>query len=253
MNPALSDESLNNLYSQDYYSGDSDYSYIDERKNEHFNAIVWDARIKKISRYVASGNFLDIGSSFGGFLNRARRFFKPHGIEISKISAHYTERERNISVHNGTIYDHPYEESFFSVITMIEVIEHLKKPSLVLAECAKLLKAGGLLVIQTANMSGKQATTEGKDYDYYMPGHLSYFSIDNLSEALKKAEFDFIKVYRPLEFGLIPKLKKSRGSFSKITDYFAWFRISWYHFKSLIHFKNWSLTSSMVIYAVKKK
>ena len=69
--------------------------------------------------------------------------------------------------------------------------------------------------------------------------------------ALKGCGFDSIIVFQPVEFGLLPKLKKSRGSFLSPWDYRAWARIAAYHWLSKIHFGDFALTSSMVIYARK--
>ena len=100
-------------------------------------------------------------------------------------------------------------------------------------------------------MDGVQAKSEKDDYHYFMPGHLSYFTKKNLTNLLKEVGFSKVKVYRPVEFGLLPKLLKSKQHFKKKRDYLKWFRISYYHYKSMIHFGDFSLTSSMVIYATK--
>jgi hypothetical protein len=100
-------------------------------------------------------------------------------------------------------------------------------------------------------MEGLQAKFYKDKYAYYMPGHLSYFSKRNLVQILNQTGFSGIEVFHPVEFGLMPKLKKSSHSFKSITDYKAWIRISLYHFLSKIHYGNFALTSSMVVYAIK--
>jgi len=157
-----------------------------------------------------------------------------------------------VSPHLWGLSTHPFQESFFSAITMIELIEHLKDPKSVIETCYKLLKPNGLLVIQTANMEGLQAKRLKDKYNYFLPGHLSYFSKRNLTMLLKEVGFDYVKVYHPVEFGLLPKIRKSVASFKKFTDYFYIIKIIWYHIKSKIAVGNFCLTSSMVVYAVKK-
>ncbi len=250
-NPRFCEDIIDSFYSEDYFKGNADYSYVDERDIKKFASYVWDKRIKIIRKYVKNGNFLDIGSSFGGLLESAEPFFEPYGIELSPYAGGYSQKKFGKNIHIGKPDDHPFEHNFFSVITMIELIEHLPSPVEVLEECFCLLKKDGLLVIQTANMDGRQAINDGKDYAYFMPGHLSYFSKRNLTDLLHKTGFSKVKVYQPVEFGLLPKLLKSRGSFKSLGDYRQWLRISYYHAKSLVHFRNFALTSSMVIYAVK--
>lgn len=251
MNPALDDKTVRSLYSEEYFKGGADYSYIDERKIKEYSAYVWDKRVKVINRYIKNGNFLDIGCSFGGLLESASEFYTPYGIEASEYAYSHASSTFGSQIHHGTIENHPFEKNFFSVITMIELIEHLENPLFAIKECFRLLRDDGLLVIQTANMAGQQAKKLGKDYEYFMPGHLSYFTKSNLTQSLRSAGFRKIKVFYPVEFGLIPKLMKSRGSFKTVSDYKAWLRISSYHLKSKIHAGNFAMTSSMVIYAFK--
>ena len=100
-------------------------------------------------------------------------------------------------------------------------------------------------------MNAVQAKMFKERYAYFMPGHLSYFTRENICGVLRKAGFKKIKVYQPVEFGLLPKLLKSRYDFNSLLDYYRWIRIAFYHFISKIRFNNFAATSSMVIYAVK--
>ena len=251
MNPVFKDSIIKNFYSEDYYSGNANYSYQDERELKKYASFVWEKRIRKIHRYVKEGNILDIGSAFGGLLESAKKYYIPYGIDISEYAGNYVKKIPGCTIHIGTIDDHPFQDNFFSVITMIELIEHTKDPVSVINKCFKILKKNGVMVIQTANMDGLQAKVLRDEYSNYMPGHLSYFTNTNLSDLLKKTGFKKIKTFYPVEFGLLPKLKKSRYNFKSLYDYKGWIRIILYHMISKIHFRNFSMTSSMVIYAFK--
>ena len=100
-------------------------------------------------------------------------------------------------------------------------------------------------------MDGWQAQKAKERYHYFLPGHLSYFSAQNLSHTLYTIGFSKVKIYYPVDFGLLPKLRKSRGDFSTLKDYVKWFTIALYHLKSKIKWKGQPLTSSMVVYAFK--
>ena len=251
MNPQLNKNVLSNMYGKKYFTGDAEYSYHDERNSKKYSSYVWNKRINHIKKFIPCGHFLDVGSSFGGFLRSAAKDYTPYGIEISDYAANYSKKELGKNIHAGTLDSHPFKHNFFSVITMIELIEHLPDPVYAIEECFRLLSKKGLLVIQTANMNGMQAKILKDRYAYYMPGHLSYFSMSNLIMLLKKCGFIKIKIYYPVEFGLIPKLKKSRQNFNSILDYRKWLRISIYHFMSKFHAGKFAITSSMVIYAFK--
>ncbi len=251
MNPRFSDETIKSFYSRSYFDGNAEYAYHDERKKERFALHVWEARLKVIRRYIRAGNFLDVGCAFGGFLSAASRYFEPAGIEPSEYAGSYAKKKLGPRIHIGTLHDHFFPHDNFLVITMIEVVEHLADPAFAVKECHRLLQKGGLLVIQTANMDGLQAKIFGDNYAYYMPGHLSYFPKRTLLRLLTNAGFSRIKVFHPVEFGLLPKLKKSRGDFHSILEYRKWLRIAGYHYLSKLHFGNIWATSSMVVYAFK--
>lgn len=251
MNPLFTDKVIKEFYSEEYFKGRADYSYIDEREIKKYSQFVWNRRIEVIRKYAKNGNFLDVGCSFGGLLESASKYYTPYGIEMSEYAYSHSRGIFGDNIHHGTLSNHKFTGSFFSAITMIELIEHLADPVSAVNECFKLLRPGGVLVVQTANMNGKQAKDLGGNYEYFMPGHLSYFTAENLTMLLKAAGFRKITIYYPVEFGLIPKLLKSRGSFKKLSDYSSWWRISSYHIKSKIHFGNFAMTSSMVVYAVK--
>jgi 2-polyprenyl-3-methyl-5-hydroxy-6-metoxy-1,4-benzoquinol methylase len=251
MNPRLTNAVSGDIYDENYYSGKAEYSYYDERQAEKDARHVWDKRVKVIHRYINTGNILDVGSSFGGFLRSAAKYYRPHGIEISGYAGSYSKSATGFTIHAGTLEDHPFGEGYFSAITMIELLEHLSDPAGALRECYRLLSDGGLLLVQTANMDGIQAKIRGDNYAYFMPGHLSYFTRKNLLMVLRQCGFKKIKVFYPVEFGLLPKLLKSKHTFTSPWDYRRWLRIAAYHLISKIHFRNFAATSSMVIYAFK--
>ncbi len=257
-NPRFSDAEINDFYKEEYYTGSADFSYIDERVNFKHSSYVWDKRIKKLKKYLKtepnnSPRFLDIGCSFGGLLQRAQNFgFEPYGIDISDYSVTYAREKLGLNnVVCGEFNPDMYTENFFDIITMVEVIEHVKNPEKIIKGIYKVLKPGGIVLLQTANMDGVQAKKGGSEYHYFLPGHLFYFSKTTLLEYLKKAGFSDSKVFHGVDFGLLPKLRKSTGSFKNWYDYFKWLRISYYHLKSQVHLGNFALTSSMVIYGFK--
>ena len=256
--PRFSDEEIQSFYSEDYYKGKADYKYIDERENIKGSAYVWKKRLKKILKNLKHKDgknlkILDIGCSFGGFINEAKKMdFDVYGLDVSEYSVNYARNELGLNnVKAGELSKGMYDENFFDVITMVEVIEHVKNPREILTEIYRILKPGGIVLLQTANMDGKQAKVAGKDYHYFLPGHLFYFSVNTLTNYLKTIGFSKSKVFHGVDFGLLPKLKKSRLTFKHWHEYRKWVRISFYHLLSQIHVKDFAMTSSMVIYGFK--
>jgi 2-polyprenyl-3-methyl-5-hydroxy-6-metoxy-1,4-benzoquinol methylase len=256
--PRFSDETLESFYSEGYYTGKNSYTYVDERENFKGSSYVWNKRLKKISSFMGfdtknKKKFLDIGCSFGGFIKCAEDAgFDAYGLDVSEFASTYAREKLGLkNVLCGNFTKGIYDDDFFDVITMIEVIEHVKNPKETIDEAYKILKPGGLFILQTANMDGHQAKREKADYHYFLPGHLYYFSAKTLKKYLQDAGFSKVKIFYGVDFGLMPKLKKSALAFKSAKEYFKLLKISYYHLKSKVHIKDFCLTSSMVVYAVK--
>lgn len=253
MNPAWSKDYIESLYGKDYYQEKADYSYHDERKQLKFEQIVWRARLRNIRTFVRGGNFLDIGCSFGGFLREAGRYFQPYGVELSPYAADYAGKNIDGEIFQGKLEDAPFAAASMDVITAIEVVEHIEDIEAFFKKAGELLRPGGLIVLQTADFDGWQAIRAGSDYHYFLPGHLHYYTSANLRKILYKwSGIGNFYEFRGTDFGLIPKLLKSRSNFNSLSDYRRWMNISSYHLKSKIRWKGHYLTSAMVLYGIKK-
>ncbi|MGC8765684.1 MAG: class I SAM-dependent methyltransferase [Brevinematia bacterium] len=245
------------FYNEGYYRKEQEYSYIDEREKERFARYVWKKRFKILKRLEKTTdkvkNFLDVGCSFGGLMQVAKENgYEAYGVEVSEYATRFLrERFGADKIFTGSIEEVNLPEDSFSIVTMIEVIEHILNPVKAILNVYKSMKKGGVLLIQTANMAGLQAKIYGENYHYFLPGHISYFNHKNLKMLLEKVGFEKIKIYGGVEFGLLPKLLKSRGDFNSSLDYLKWIRISLYHLASKLRIGNIFFTSSMVIIARK--
>ena len=247
---------FSNLYNKKYYSGEANYSYYDERKYVKFNNYVWVSRLKNISKFISKpAKFLDIGCAFGGFVEAAKNFgYDSSGIDVSKYAVNIAKKN-GLNVENTDLENifknKKIKKNHYDIITLIEVFEHLKNPIEAVKNLNKLLKSKGLVVLQTANFLGWQAKLAGSNYNYYLPGHLYYYNTKNLRLLFKKFGFSKIKFYRGVDISLLSKLKKSKGYFKNIKDYRNWIRIIFYHLISKIAYKDFAISSSMVMYAFK--
>jgi len=251
------------LYDQAYYTGQGGqgrYTYLDERTNPRGHRAVNRARIRFLLRIwrrlrdPASQTpeypvFLDVGCSFGALVQEAQMAgCDAHGIDISGYAVQEGIRA-GLDIRKATPESLPSWSSPLDLVTMIEVIEHLPDPASALRSLARAMQPGGILVIQTANMDGRQARRAGSAYHYYLPGHLVYFSRKTLTTMLSQCGFDVVRVSYPCEFGLRPKLVKSQGTFRSLLDYRKWLTITRYHLMSKLHWGEFAWTSGMVIHA----
>lgn len=256
--PLPTPEETEAMYDQGYYEGTSEYTYEDERKALKFYDKVWRSRLRNLQKYLGTHShppvFLDVGCSFGGFAESAsRQGFKSFGVEISDYAR---EQAKEFSPHVQvfkSLKDTGLTTASVDIITLVEVIEHMADPLQLIAELVDLLKPGGILMIQTANMASEQAEKAGKDYHYYLPGHYSYFSRQHFFNIAKELYLSEVKVFQPVDFSLRAKLGKIRKDYPHLNT--AYLKRAWnttkYHYISYLHWGNYARTASMVVYLIK--
>ncbi len=245
-------EDHNKFYNKGYYTGEADYNYQDERNNQRGHEFVWRARLKNIARFIEPpASFLDVGCAFGGFVDAASRFgYRAFGLDVSSYAVEHAKsqkRDVRIGKLEGDVL--PFPKRSFDVITLVEVMEHLADPCMVAKALSQIIRPKGLLVIQTANFLGWQARFAKQKYHYYLPGHLFYYSTKNLRWLLSRYGFGNFHFFRGVDFGLFAKLQKSQTQFRSIRDYIKWAKIAGYHALGRLAWKDFSFSSSMVMYA----
>lgn len=102
-----------------------------------------------------AGRLLDVGAGLGYFLRKAQASFPTwecHGSEISPVAVRFAQEELGVDhMVAGRLEEGPWEDASFDVITMWDVLEHLKEPDPVLRTIHRLLKPGGLCFLHTPN------------------------------------------------------------------------------------------------------
>lgn len=247
-------------YSSGYYEGSANFHYIDERKMEKAGGYVFRSRLNTIRKFIPTGNFLDVGCAFGAFARAAAGWYTSMGIDVSawavaQAERYYPHTETYKGVFHGSLLTLPENKFFTSdnihVITMIEVAEHLQSPMQTFEAAFKLLSPGGMLLIQTANFEGWQAVSQGKDYHYFLPGHLVYYKATALKKMLGNIGFGSFREFFPVDFSLWAKIRKSAAVFNHITEYAGLWKMALYHLNSKRKIRGMPATSSYVLYAFK--
>jgi len=195
VNPRLSSDELKRIYdSQDYYR--SGYpNYLSKKK-----FIFWESKkiLEKIERLrkQKGERILDIGCSFGFFLDSARELgWDTYGVEISKYASDFARKELHLNVTTGTINDLSYSNNSFDVITMWDVIEHLYNPVSSLKKIRDLLKPDGILALATPNIGSPLSRLTKERWEQIKPTyHLYYFSPATLTKLLEKSRLSMVKL-----------------------------------------------------------
>jgi len=241
------------FYDEGYYQGFNSYSYVDERGDKVIREVEDRRRIENIKKFLYGNTLLDIGCSFGSLISHAEEDgIKACGIDISPHIAKYAIRN-DIQISHGDACDKI--EGNYSVITMIEVLEHLTDPSKALRNCYNALFSMGLLVIQTSNMDSLVRRLEGKNSRYLLPGHTHYFSIRTLKMMLDKNGFEIEKIYYGHETGFVPALIRkmlTNMQRKKRNDWWCFAYTLIAHILSKIHLRTLAVHNGAVIYARRK-
>lgn len=167
---------------------DKEYCMEEEGRRKTFKNI-----LKRIETYCpARGTLLDIGSGPGFFLDEAqRRGWKVNGCESSEEARSYCKKNFGVeSIQYEDIESLP--NNVYNVITMFDVIEHVKSPQDFLRSISKKLVAGGLVVLITPRFESLTRKILKKKWYFIFPAHLWYFTSVSLSQLLANTYFEIV-------------------------------------------------------------
>ena len=196
MNPQYSNAYLAEFYSQ----------YIDAKDFEGWNTTslyVHDFYLSLCEKYIAPGKLLDIGCGNGHLMKAATdRSWSIQGYDIDKDTTEKVSSRLNIKVYSGDFLTTDLGTDY-DLITMHQVLEHLKNPDEYLKKVTALLKKDGYLFVAVPNIRslsnrmkslqekiGLRKNSTGKHYD--TSHHLSYFEPSTLISFLEKHGFKII-------------------------------------------------------------
>jgi ubiquinone/menaquinone biosynthesis C-methylase UbiE len=97
---------------------------------------------------------LDIGCGDGSFIIRFKKYCKVFGVDISRRATKIA-KEAGIDAYTVDVsYEKlPFEDEYFDVVYMGDVIEHLINPDFAINEASRVIKSEGFLVLSTPNLA----------------------------------------------------------------------------------------------------
>ncbi len=145
----------------------------------------------------AKGKMLDIGCSYGFFLDEAsKQGWDTYGIEINTVTGSYARDKFGKKVFVGSLEESLFELSSFDVITLWDVIEHTPEPVNFLKLLKKYLKPQGIICVQVPNIDSFISHLKNDKWDWLTPGdHLYFFSKETLGTILGSAGFKIVNLF----------------------------------------------------------
>ncbi|MBE20654.1 MAG: hypothetical protein CL481_00450 [Acidobacteria bacterium] len=140
------------------------------------------------------GRILDVGTAGGSFLHVAQhRGWQVAGCEPSRWLCTWAQEHYGLRISPGTVFDMKEDENgSFDVVTLWDVLEHVPDPKGLLVECRRLLKPGGLLVVNYPDIGSWIARVMGRKWVFLLSVHLYYFTSATIQRLLHQAGFGLI-------------------------------------------------------------
>lgn len=136
------------------------------------------------------GRLLDVGTAGGSFLAVAKQAgWEVAGCEPNHWLCEWGNKHYGLNIVPGTIFDMKLPDAAFDVVTLWDVLEHTPDPKAVLKECARVLKQGGVLVVNYPDIHSSIARVMGRRWVFLLSVHLYYFTSETLKVMLGQVGF----------------------------------------------------------------
>lgn len=155
--------------------------------------------LDRIQQHVQPpGRLLDFGCGWGFFLSVAReRGWEPYGLEPLPGHAVYARARFGVNVITDVLRDDTFPPDSFDAITAFQVFEHLPDPASNLARLHRILKPGGLILIEVPNIDTWSVRLLGPRHRHFVQDHLNFFSPHTLTLLLENHGFQVLSTCHP--------------------------------------------------------
>ncbi|MCM8772855.1 MAG: methyltransferase domain-containing protein [Candidatus Omnitrophica bacterium] len=191
---------VENLYDSSYFQ--KWYIEFYQERKKYFKKI-----LKKIKKLIPSkGKILDVGCGIGILLDLASEIgYEVYGQDISDFAIEFCS-QKGFKVFKGNLSNLNFEIKF-DIITMMDVIAHIKEPVNYLQKCKKLLEKDGILIIKTPLHSNYLffiaklfSFTKKSKSILHLPVQIYHFDKNSISKLAYFSGFKILKILTIKEF-----------------------------------------------------
>ena len=200
LNPMLSEREVKALYTTDYFEKDFRYGFSKSYKDAvlRIRDEFLRHQLREIKQLIPRGKVLEIGCAGGGALLAFKESgYETWGVEVNQDMARWGKNNLKVNILVGTLQEQNFPSSFFDVIYMGDVIEHIREPIAFLEKVNFVLKNGGILAIDLpfeinslfARLCQRLGIVRKKQYKPY---HLYSYVPETLRALLKTCGFQML-------------------------------------------------------------
>ena len=154
-------------------------------------------RLRWLSSFsLPNKRLLDIGAGNGAFCSTAMEFgYEVTGTETSRQAVKRAKEMFGVQLIYGDIDSIPRNPQF-GIVTMWDVIEHLRDPLKMLTEARARMVEGGLIIIATGNYESLSRLAMRERWGQYLFDHMFYFSPSSLEKLVHRAGFSCFQLHQ---------------------------------------------------------
>ncbi len=196
------------IYEDDFHTGYEEHA-IRKLESNSF-------RLRLIEAIRQPGTFLDIGCSVGSFLQAAAdRGWDAQGVDVSQYAVDVC-LEQGLKAKIGDMQHLDFPDQTFDVINLRHVLEHDWDLYACLAEIRRVLKPGGLLILEVPHVDFSRIRTHPEKYvKFWHVCHCYWFSDKSVRNIMPRCGFEEVRM------PCYGKLALSNGAVSSLR-FLAW-------------------------------
>jgi hypothetical protein len=182
-NPCPAPEFIQSLYGET-----EDPLYQEEAQGRAKNFLRIIKRLDKL--HPDRGRLIDVGAATGILMDIShRRGWSVEGVEPSAWAVRIAKEKYCLEIREGAFETVPLQAENYTVVSMVDFLEHIPHPFEAVSLANKILIPGGTLCLVTPDITSIAARVMGQKWWHYRPGHLGYFSKKSLRSLMQRAGF----------------------------------------------------------------